>query len=317
MAFLLAASLMFGPTTVTDEIPANPIAVGLLLLLIVAVPALAVLASVGAWRNNRRLQWGATGALLVFGAVPFGLALEVLLVGILALLGLFNTVADRRWYDVWLAIALLVPLWGVGSLVVVYVPGHGGVMIAVGGALIFGATISVVAASTGTDGTTPDTVPAREAPDESSLHAEIVSGIAHGPEWRPTWAAIALLSITVTVFHFLGLAWGIYGRYWFWDVLTHTLSGFGVAGILYLLRPAAFGNTRRLFVFLPALVLTIGAVFEVYEYLFREFYYRWSFERYLRDTLEDLAYDTLGAVLFALFPYTRIIGRRERNSGDS
>lgn len=309
LAVLLAAALVFGTTTVTNRPSVDPLSPTALLVFVVSVPLLAGLASVGAWRNNRRLQWGATGGLLVLGMVPYGIAVEVVLVGILVLLGLLNTVSDRRWYDGWLALALLVPLWTVGSLMIVYTPGHSGVMVAVGAAIIFGATLSVVAVSTGILSESSETVATRtQEPDDESLLTWALSGIGRGPEWRLTWIAIALLSVTVTVLHFLGLEWGIYTRYWFWDVMTHTLSGFGVAGIIYLLRPAAFGNTRRLFLFLPALVFTIGAVFEVYEYVFREFYIRWSFERYLSDTLEDLAYDTLGALLFACFPYSRLVG---------
>ncbi|WP_435073734.1 hypothetical protein [Halorubrum sp. HHNYT27] len=309
LAVLLAAAFVFGTTTVTNQSPIDPLVPFALLVFVIAVPLLAGLASVGAWRNNRRLQWGATGGLLVLGIVPYGIAVEVIMVGILVLLGLLNTVTDRRWYDWWLALALLVPLWTVGSLMVMYTPSHSGVMVAVGGAIIFGATLSVLAASTGILSEPSETVATRtQEPDNESPLTWVLSGIAHGPEWRLTWIAIAMLSIAVTVFHFLGLAWQIYTRYWFWDVMTHTLSGFGVAGIIYLLRPAAFGNTRRLFLFLPALVFTIGAVFEVYEYLFREFYIHWSFERYLSDTLEDLAYDTLGAVLFACFPHSHLVG---------
>ena len=309
MAVLLAAALVFGATTVTNRSPVDPLAPTALLVFVVAVPLLAGLASVGAWRNNRRLQWGATGGLLVLGMVPYGVAVEIVLVGILVLLGLLNTVSDRRWYDGWLALVLLIPLWTVGSLMIVYTPGHSGVMVAVGAAIIFGATLSVVAVSTGVLGESSETIASQsQDPDNGSLLGWTFSGIAHGPEWRLTWIAIALLSVTVTVFHFLGLAWRIYTHYWFWDVMTHTLSGFGVAGIIYLLRPSAFDNTRRLFLLVPALVFTIGAVFEVYEYVYREFYIRWSFEQYLSDTLEDLAYDTLGAVLFSCFPYTRLVG---------
>ncbi|MUW14295.1 hypothetical protein GJ633_06185 [Halorubrum sp. CBA1125] len=311
MAVLLAVALVFEPTTVTDGGATDSLATTALFGIVVSVPLLAVLASVGAWRGNRRLQWGATGGLLILGIVPYGVALEVVLVSVLVVLGLLNTVADHRWYDVWLALSMLVSLWGVGSLLVVYTPGHSRVMVVVGGLIILGATLSVVAASTGTLGEIRQPTTARELAERSSF-SRFVAGVAHGPEWRLTWIAVVLLSITVTVFHFFGLAWRIYTRYWFWDVITHSLSGFGVAAIIYLLRPATFGTARRLFLFLPVLVFTIGAVFEVYEYVFREFYYRWSVERYLRDTLEDLVYDTIGAVIFAYFPYTRLVGSRHR-----
>lgn len=291
----------------TNEVPSAPLGTITLALSVVAIPIVASIAAAGAWRNDRRLQWAATGSLLIIGIVPLGVIFEVVLVGVLVLLGLLNTVPDRRWYDIWLALALIVSLWGTGSLLVTYTPGHGGVMVVVSATIVFGATVSVLAVGTGRLGEGDRPRGSRANANRTPL-SEVVSGIASGPEWRIVWVAVALLSVSVTVFHFLGLAWGAYTRYWFWDAVTHSLSGFGVAGIIYLLRPTAFATPRRLFLFLPALVFTIGAVFEVYEYAFREFYVRWSFERYLTDTLSDLGYDTLGALAFACFPYARLVG---------
>ncbi|SMO48179.1 hypothetical protein [Halorubrum cibi] len=306
MAVLTSAALVTGTTTAADGFPSTPVGTIALAVSVVAIPIVASIAVVGAWRNDRRIQWAATGGLLIFGIVPFGAAFEVVLVGILVLLGLLNTAPDRRWYDVWLALALLVSLWGIGSLLVVYTPGHGGVMVVVGATIVFGATVSVLAAGSGTLSETRRSLASRDPAE--GIPSRIVSGVASGPEWRPAWIAIAFLSLAVTTFHFLGLAWGTYTRYWFWDAVTHSLSGFGVAGIVYLLRPSAFTTPRRLFSLLPALVFTIGAVFEVYEYAFREFYVRWSIERYLTDTISDLGYDTLGALAFACFPYARHVG---------
>ncbi len=307
MAVLLSATLVSGTTTAADGPPSAPVGTIALAFAVVAIPIVASIAAVGAWRNDRRLQWAATGGLLLLGIAPFGVVSEVVLLGVLVLLGLLNTVPDRRWYDVWLALALLVSLWGTGSLLVTYTPGHGGVMVVVGATIVFGATVSVLAAGTGTLGEARPPPATRDHAGRTPL-SWLVSGVASGPGWRIAWIAVALLSLTVTVFHFLGLAWGTYTRYWFWDAITHSLSGFGVAGIVYLSRPAAFATPRRLFLLLPALVFTIGAVFEVYEYAFREFYVRWSFERYLTDTLADLGYDTLGALAFASFPYARLVG---------
>lgn len=304
---LLSAALVSGRTTATTELPSAPIGTIALAFSVVAIPIVASAAAVGAWRDDRRLQWAATGGLLLLGLVPFGVTFEVVLIGVLVVLGLLNTVPDRRWYDVWLALAMVVSLWGTGSLLVAYTTGHGGVMVVVGATIVFGATVSVLAVATGTLGEDGRPHATRERARETAL-STVVSGIASGPEWRIAWVAVALLSVSVTAFHFLGLAWGAYTRYWFWDVMTHSLSGFGVAGIVYLLRPGTFATPRRLFLFLPALVFTIGAVFEVYEYAFREFYVRWSVERYLADTLSDLAYDALGALAFACFPYARHVG---------
>lgn len=61
-------------------------------------------------------------------------------------------------------------------------------------------------------------------------------------------------------------------------------------------------------------MLVVGAVFEVYEFVFRTFYRGWSREFYLADTAYDLAVDVAGVFVFSLFPYTRAIGGRERES---
>jgi hypothetical protein len=320
MALVVASSLVLRAASGAGG--STPIGIAALGLLIVAIPVLAVAGALAAWRNRRRHLWGITGALLVLGMLPFGFATQIVLVGLLVLLGAMNTTPSRRWYDVWFALAMLVPLWGIGGLLYAYLPGHSAVLVAVGGAIVFGASVSVVAVTTGTvpaGAATTGAAPTRDSntPGPSSTVGSqgplggLVSGIARGPTWRAVWFVVVALSVTVSLLHFGGLAFRLYTRYWWWDVLTHGLSGFGVASIAYLLRPAAFTTTRRLFVFLPAVVLVVGAGFELYEFVFKTFYYRWTTDHYLADTTLDLIVDTGGAVVFALFPHARSVGRRD------
>jgi hypothetical protein len=117
---------------------------------------------------------------------------------------------------------------------------------------------------------------------------------------RLAWAAAVLWGVAVSVAHFGGLYYYVYWEIWWWDVLTHSTAGFGVAAFAYLLRPAAFRRPAALFLALPAFVLVVGAGFEVYERLFRTFWWSWSLSYYLEDTLLDLVMDTLGALALAV-----------------
>jgi hypothetical protein len=125
---------------------------------------------------------------------------------------------------------------------------------------------------------------------------------------RGAWAAALTWGVVVSALHFAGLAYGIYTELWWWDLLTHFTSGFGVAALLYLAWTEGFRSRVGLFVVLPVCVLCIGTWFEVYERLFKDFWYGWSNAFYLEDTAIDLVVDTLGAVAFGvvLRTYSRV-----------
>jgi hypothetical protein len=122
---------------------------------------------------------------------------------------------------------------------------------------------------------------------------------------------VAVWAVLCAALHFGGLAYGVYTRYWWWDLLTHTLSGFGVAGVAYVLRPSAFDSRRLAYLAVPAAVLAVGAGFEVYEYLFKDFYVGWSRSYYATDTALDLALDALGAAAFGLLARPALRGPSE------
>ncbi|AHZ23658.1 MULTISPECIES: hypothetical protein [Haloferax] len=114
------------------------------------------------------------------------------------------------------------------------------------------------------------------------------------------WVFVGVWAVFVSALHFGGLAYDIYTKLWWWDLLTHTLSGFGVAGVLFLVFPRLFEDTRAPVV-VGTLILAIGAGFEVYEYLFKDFWYGWSMAYYVEDTLVDLVVDVLGGLVFVAF----------------
>ncbi len=114
------------------------------------------------------------------------------------------------------------------------------------------------------------------------------------------WAFVGVWSAVVTALHFGGLAYDVYTRIWWWDVLTHSLSGFGVAGVLFLVFPRTFRGARAPVV-VAGVLLAIGAGFEVYEYLFKDFWWGWSMAYYAEDTAIDLVVDVAGGLGFFAF----------------
>jgi hypothetical protein len=132
---------------------------------------------------------------------------------------------------------------------------------------------------------------------------------------RGAWALALAWGAAVSVLHFAGLAYGIYTELWWWDLLTHSTSGFGVAALLYLAWTDGFRSRVGLFVVLPACVLCIGTWFEVYERLFKDFWWGWSLSFYLQDTAVDLVLDTAGAVAFGLV--LRLYGHSRRRRSRS
>jgi hypothetical protein len=101
------------------------------------------------------------------------------------------------------------------------------------------------------------------------------------------------LSGAVCAMHFGGLEYGVYTAVWWWDLATHSLSGLGVAWWLSVLGVPP----RRL---VPA-VLAIACGFEVYEYVFKDFYHGWTTSYYAWDTAVDLVMGAAGARAFVLF----------------
>jgi hypothetical protein len=130
---------------------------------------------------------------------------------------------------------------------------------------------------------------------------------------RAAWAAALVWGAAVSALHFAGLAYGIYTELWWWDLLTHSTSGFGVAALLYLAWTDGFRSRLGLFVLLPVCVLCIGTWFEVYERVFKDFWWGWSLSFYLQDTALDLVLDTTGALGFGVL--LRLYGRVRRRRG--
>jgi hypothetical protein len=129
----------------------------------------------------------------------------------------------------------------------------------------------------------------------SRLRADVAE---RGPAAR-AWAVVAAWSLAVTVLHVGGLAVDAYTRVPWWDFVTHLMGGAGVAAVLWLgLRDRQ--PARRIPWWIVGVVVAVGAGFELYEFVFKRFWWDWSLRLYVVDTAVDLVVNAMGAAGFVL-----------------
>jgi hypothetical protein len=141
--------------------------------------------------------------------------------------------------------------------------------------------------------------------------------LADGGRPARVWILVVAWGALVSVFHFGGLALGIYSRFFWWDVLTHAMGGAGVGGVLlHGLRDRTPAGTTPWW--LVSTVAAVGAGFEVYEFVFKDFWYRWSFRFYAVDTAIDVVVNTVGAtvLVLAVVVASRVRTARRRRDPD-
>lgn len=117
---------------------------------------------------------------------------------------------------------------------------------------------------------------------------------------------------------FLGEVHGYYIRYWWWDAVLHTGSGFllGILGFLlvYVLnqRPDVDMHMRPRFVALFAFMFSVGmgALWEIFEFAMDQMFGMNMQKSGLVDTMWDLIVDCMGAAVIALlgWMYLRTAG---------
>lgn len=131
----------------------------------------------------------------------------------------------------------------------------------------------------------------------------------------PQFQLLAIAFVFASLF--LGEVHGYYTRFWWWDIALHTMSGFllGVVGFLlvYLLNETEEIGVHMkagfvaFFAFLFS--LGIGALWEIFEFAMDTFFgmnmQKTMFEDAsgLTDTMIDLVVDGAGALVVALFGY--------------
>lgn len=134
--------------------------------------------------------------------------------------------------------------------------------------------------------------------------SQCISDLRGSRPWSVYWFWLLIWGIFVAVLHFGGLKWRLYPQFWWWDVMTHLLSGAGVAGILLVgLRNVTSGQPSLCWVLVA--LLSLGAGFEVYEYVFRSFWHSWTASFYGQDTLIDLVMGCLGGALALVYYRSR------------
>lgn len=124
--------------------------------------------------------------------------------------------------------------------------------------------------------------------------------------------SLTLWVTTAVLLHALGML-GLYDDVWWYDHLTHTLSAMLVAAVGYAATravdeysDAVYLPPRFLFVFLLTFTLAVGVLWEVLEFFTRLAADFFGVDAVLvqyglSDTIVDLVFDTVGALIVALF----------------
>ncbi|WP_017930484.1 hypothetical protein [Robiginitomaculum antarcticum] len=116
---------------------------------------------------------------------------------------------------------------------------------------------------------------------------------------------------------FLGEAGDFYERFWWWDAFLHTFSavGFGLTGViivLFLVRGDQISASPPSMLVLMAFsfAVSIGAVWEVFEFGMDQIFGTNMQKNGLMDTMYDLIVDIIGAAMGAMAGYIFLKSRR-------
>lgn len=128
-----------------------------------------------------------------------------------------------------------------------------------------------------------------------------------------SFVAVIVLFIFSTLF--LGEAFDFYNRFWWWDIALHSgaAMSFGIVGVLFMLmlfkgdRYAAPPWAISFFAFCFA--MTIGAVWEIFEYGMDVNFGLNMQKTGLDDTMKDLIVNAIGAIIGAGAGFFYLKGR--------
>lgn len=120
---------------------------------------------------------------------------------------------------------------------------------------------------------------------------------------------VAAITLFVMASIFMGEAFDFYERVWWWDIALHGSSaiGFGLVGFVFVLmmfegdRFAAPPWAMCLMAF--GLAVTVGACWEIFEFLMDQFFGLNMQKSGLMDTMGDLIVDVIGAGFAAWLGY--------------
>lgn len=123
---------------------------------------------------------------------------------------------------------------------------------------------------------------------------------------------LSLWITSAVFFHALG-SFGLYGSFWWWDHLTHALSASLVAGIGYTVIRTVDIHSEKIylpdkfmFVFILLTVIAFGVVWELFEFGLDIVANSTGLsmplaQHGLADTMKDMIFNTLGALIVAIF----------------
>lgn len=125
----------------------------------------------------------------------------------------------------------------------------------------------------------------------------------------PEFEALAIVFVFASLF--LGEVRGYYARYWWWDALLHTGSGFllGILGFLliYVLNEKDDIELHLTPTFLAFVAfmfaVAMGALWEIFEFAMDSWFGLNMQKSGLVDTMWDLIVDTVGAAVIAVLGY--------------
>ncbi len=141
----------------------------------------------------------------------------------------------------------------------------------------------------------------------------------------PEFILLAVLFVFASLF--LGETRGYYTRFWWWDIALHTISGF-LLGILGFLLVYILNETEHIelhmkpgFVafFAFAFSVSTGALWEIFEFSMDSFFGMDMQKEMLHDpsgltdTMWDLIVDAIGALVIAVLGYSYIKNTRDES----
>ncbi len=130
----------------------------------------------------------------------------------------------------------------------------------------------------------------------------------------PDFQLISALFVFLSLF--LGSALDFYYKFWWWDLVLHTASGFllGIVGFIVLFVLNQTDHLPKgvkpvfLCVFGVTFAVTLGVIWEIFEFAMDRFWPVLDMQSQSRgrgvvDTMKDLIVDTIGAIVVALMGY--------------
>lgn len=147
------------------------------------------------------------------------------------------------------------------------------------------------------------------------------------PIWLSRWLEIHLppeAELLAILFLYSSLFLGEFGdfyeRFWWWDLLLHTSSGFMLGLLAYILvfvlnrtpRSSLHLSPPFVALFTVCFAMAGGSLWEIFEYAVDQLFGTNMQKSGLNDTMEDLIVNLIGAVSFGLVGYLQF--RTDRDS---